>query len=606
MSPNIDLVVTTLKSLHQFDSTVDSLFAIFDEILLKPRLAFGNTVSTVQIVVDHRTIRTSGRETSLGLKDLFGNLHLLVDFINTSLPSSVAMPLSDRLIPRLITSLTSTWLPSALPFGLTEMNEFQNVLELVRHFAQHLDSIGWDGKEDLDEWIDLAPRNWLTKQREVLLANTRQELSRGLGFKSVERVETQKISRQENMFTGAQEGDNWDAGWSDDDDEQEKGHDRGEDDTTAWGFEDESQEAAGEEDHDDGAWGWGDEDDHSQSRAPKSPKRKDASVNGHGPRGEVEREVTLRETYSITTLPEAIIAIIRRILSDADTLASPASTNSPVLPALSGLFLLPTLVLAMYRAAAPMHYSKNPTGSMYLYNDSLWLAQELRTITSTREATRQGTRPTHKLKLENDIESLEVFGRRAYSREMETQRTILGDLLDGAQGFANCTSSPFAGECEIAITSTVDRIRETHGLWKSVLSRSALLQSLGSLLSTATNKIIVDVEDMGDISEAESQQLASFCSRIATLEDLFLPEQEPGNDVEVLPLTAVYCSSWLKFQYLANILDSSLVDIKYLWTEGELKLEFGAGEVIDLIEALFADSDHRRRAILEIRRSAAS
>jgi protein transport protein DSL1/ZW10 len=59
----------------------------------------------------------------------------------------------------------------------------------------------------------------------------------------------------------------------------------------------------------------------------------------------------------------------------------------------------------------------------------------------------------------------------------------------------------------------------------------------------------------------------------------------------------------LKFQYLANILDSSLADIKYMWTDGELGLEFTAEEVTDLIEALFADSDHRRRAIGEIRRT---
>ena len=50
-------------------------------------------------------------------------------------------------------------------------------------------------------------------------------------------------------------------------------------------------------------------------------------------------------------------------------------------------------------------------------------------------------------------------------------------------------------------------------------------------------------------------------------------------------------------------MESSLVDIKYLWTEGELALEFEADEVVDMIEALFADTDHRRKAIAEIRRS---
>lgn len=67
-------------------------------------------------------------------------------------------------------------------------------------------------------------------------------------------------------------------------------------------------------------------------------------------------------------------------------------------------------------------------------------------------------------------------------------------------------------------------------------------------------------------------------------------------------MTAVYVRNWLKFQYLVNILESSLADIKFLWVEGELRLEFSPDEVVDLIEALFAESDYRRKAIAEIRR----
>jgi len=67
-------------------------------------------------------------------------------------------------------------------------------------------------------------------------------------------------------------------------------------------------------------------------------------------------------------------------------------------------------------------------------------------------------------------------------------------------------------------------------------------------------------------------------------------------------MTGVYTPNWFKFVYLAEILESSLADIKYLWQEGELKLEFQFGEVVDLVEALFADSEYRRKAIAEIRR----
>ena len=111
---------------------------------------------------------------------------------------------------------------------------------------------------------------------------------------------------------------------------------------------------------------------------------------------------------------------------------------------------------------------------------------------------------------------------------------------------------------------------------------------------------------MPDISEPESQRLTVFCDRIAALEDLFLPQQLAGaaqKEQAAIPLTAVYTRGWLKFRYLANILESSLVDIKYLWEEGELRLEFEMDEVVDLIEALFADTEHRRRAIGDIRKA---
>lgn len=239
---------------------------------------------------------------------------------------------------------------------------------------------------------------------------------------------------------------------------------------------------------------------------------------------------------------------------------------------------------------------------MFLYNDSLWLAESLRRFTGTQFKQTGNINPGA---AGVEISALESFAKRTYGKEMESQRTIIGDLLDGAQGFTDCTESPFAQECDIAISSVVDRLREVYRQWRPVLSHSALLQSIGSLLSTVAKKFIVDIEDMSDISELESHRLAAFCARIASLEDLFTPPISSDTSIgeeQAIPLTAVYTPNWLKFQYLANILESSLVDIKYLWTEGELRLEFEAEELVDLVEALFADSDHRRRAIAEIRR----
>ena len=252
---------------------------------------------------------------------------------------------------------------------------------------------------------------------------------------------------------------------------------------------------------------------------------------------------------------------------------------NPIKPALPGLLTLPGLMLSLYRATAPNFYACNSSGNMFIYNDSLYMAEQLRKLAQDEILPHKSGETA----FGSDISALELFGKRAYGKEMDSQRTILSDLLDGAQDFSSCTEPPFAHECDVAISSVVDRLRELHKQWTPVLSHSALLQSTGSLLSTVVNKIIVDIGDMNDISEPESQKLASFCNRIALLEDLFLPEQADKKDTGEAPLprTAIYVPNWLKFQFLSN----------------------GVNELVDLIEALFSDSEHRRRAIAEIKRS---
>jgi protein transport protein DSL1/ZW10 len=318
----------------------------------------------------------------------------------------------------------------------------------------------------------------------------------------------------------------------------------------------------------------------------------------------------LTEHYTVTDIPDSVIDLIGKQISDSETIKLPEYVallqieenlitnlsryyNSRVSSSGTGLLALPTLILAMFKATAPSFYSmKLNSGQMYLYNDCMYLTEKIRSFLEDKGLS----------KFTSDIESLEKFGKASYSKEMQTQRTIITDLLDGVQGFANCSEQPFLGECENAINATVDRIRDIYREWGSILSHSALLQAVGSLISTVLDKVIIDIEDLSDISETESQRLVSFCNSLSKLEDIFMPEAQ--GEEETLSMAAVYVTNWLKFQYLINILESSLADIKFLWAEGELPLEFSPEEVIDLIEALFAESEHRRKAIAEIRRTA--
>lgn len=633
-STNMTSLVDAMTKMHLFDDIVQQLFKDIESIILTPRFQVDVSGTVCSLVVDDHHISTSGSSSDLSAQALFSDIDSIIDFLRSQLPSPIVEPLASLLMPRLVSRLISTWLASAVPEELDGLEDFEDTMSLVQHFSVKLDACKWPGKRELRDWTQSIPDIWLRKRQEISLDRVRSLLSQGFGtVETVERVETQRLSRNGEIFAGNAGGDDWDAGWSDEEptSPKEKAGPSGanaaaqvedEEDVSAWGLneekedtnEQESEENPGAAADEAEAWGWNDENEGEEShKLPKSKKsspRKPKSNGVPDVTRKAGREVTLTETYNITSLPREILAIIMQVVSDAERLETTDYADSPITAAAPNLLSLPGLILAMYRASASSSYLRLPSGPMFLYNDSIWLAERLQGLGS-HQTTASGkqiqSRTAYNLKLDTHILALETFGKRAYAKEMESQRTIITDLLDGAQGFTNCTEHPFKQECDIAVASTVDRLRDLNKEWKAVLSHSALLQSLGSLLSTVTNKVIVDIEDMPDISEPESQQLTTYSNRIAALEDLFLPTahsspagHNDGQDTHI-PLTALYTPHWLKFQYLVNILESSLVDIKYLWTEGELGLEFDTQELVDLIVALFADSPHRRNAIAEIK-----
>lgn len=253
--------------------------------------------------------------------------------------------------------------------------------------------------------------------------------------------------------------------------------------------------------------------------------------------------------------------------------------TSPIAPAASGIRSIPTLVLSVFRALAPLYYNVDLKSNMYLYNDCTYLSSQLP----------EGIN-------EKDVSQILIFGKRQYSREMEAQRTIFCDYLDGAQGFASCTEPLQRQECDRAITAVIQHLCSLHTAWQSVLSKSALYQTIGSLLNTVVTKLINDIEDLSDISEPESVALARYCADIAELEhELF-----PGRTPDAVPVTPIYCDGWMKFRYLEQILGSSMKEIMALVREGALR-EFETEELVELVRALFADSEFRSGCIEDIR-----
>ncbi|KAL4798924.1 hypothetical protein BDV19DRAFT_356420 [Aspergillus venezuelensis] len=601
----LEETISALDRMNELTAVIEDFWknlflAIIDPILLPSSDGYSHGVQ-----VEQSSITVDSQPTPASVSVVLDRILEALTFVHRSLPERILSSLSESFIPAVSSNLISHWLSTAIPTELDGMKDFEATLNCILQFAKSIESLGWHGQEELVSWANQAPRLWLTRRRVDSLDQVRKVLSASKGdSRQVERVEKKQVTEADEVLLDNSTSNDWDAGWDDEKDNEPQNN--AEEDVSAWGLNDDddaedkmaakSDNAASADDDEAGdAWGWT-EDDEEQEVAeekaqPKSTDSAQPSKTKEAGSHANPNEITLREHYTITDVPDSVIQIIQQQVSDSEAIST-SQSNTLVSSSGAGLLALPTLILAMFKATAPSFYGiKLNAGQMYLYNDSMYLAEKVRQVANDKQLTR----------LQGDIDALERFGKLAYSKEMQTQRTIVTDLLDGAQGFSQCSEQPFLGECENAVSATVDRVRDVYKEWQPILSHSALLQAIGSLASTVTDKIIIDIVDLGDISESQSQKLVSFCNQLSKLEELFQPEA--SDDTEPVPMTAVYVRNWLKFQYLINILESSLADIKFLWTEGELSLEFSAEEVIDLIEALFVESDYRRKAIADIKRA---
>ena len=526
-----------------------------------------------------------------------------IQYLYSHLPEELLDNVSRSLIPKVVAILITEWLNPSIPTDLGHLDDFDTMRAHVSSLAQSIDGYGSPSAIKLAQWLEQSPRIWLTKRKAETLDSVRRIFVVAQGnTHQVERMERQKASALSKQPT-----DDWNNSWDKEhrsSKETSSADGKDTDDTSGWGFDDDgdnndNQEDAQDRSHANGdveadAWGW-EEDDEDGSKA-KKPSSTDAKT-ANGDRQQTiadSQELILTEYYSVTDIPDHLVEVISRDISDAVTLQGALHPSLSDIPAASGLLALPTLALAMFRATASTHYANaSNLGNMNLYNDASYIADKLRDMNA----------PSGMQTIDADCAAMLKFARSAYAREMDTQRTVLNDLLDGAQGFGNCTQFPYAQEIENAVTTTVDRIRTVYMQWEPILSKSALLQSTGALLSTTIAKYINDIEELEDISEAQSHRLADFTSQFTALEDLFLATP-PGRELateDTVPMTAVYVNNWLKLQYLGQLLDSSLVDIEFLWSQGELSLEFSSEEVVDLVKALFADSSRRKAAITAVK-----
>ncbi|PSS00836.1 hypothetical protein BD289DRAFT_402349 [Coniella lustricola] len=581
---------------------------------------------------------------------LFSDLNIIFSYLDERLPPGLIESMSTLMMPEISSRIISQWLDPAVPPSLKDMEAFENIMAAAKSFCRQLRNSHFLGFNELQDWVEDAPKVWLTKCRETALDMVRTQLLGGLGApKSVERIEKQMISQAEGQeLAAAAEEDDWGAAWDDQGDQPQDqalppntkqilkpAEDLDEDAADAWGaWADEgdeektaepeapapAQESNDDDDDDAGdAWGWNDDDANEEPETAAQPQLQ-TQQQGSGAIPAGQRELTLKETYNISAMPDPVLELIFAIIEDGALLSETEHQGSLVAKAAAGLFTLPTLALAMFRAVGPYYYALAAGGNMFLYNDSTYLAEKLTDFTATWKTRDNLTAQAQRsLRLDNDISMLQSFATRAYSNEMSIQKTVLRDLLGGHIKI-NPSHKTQTGEQSLLIQDDLDscvdgaiaRVRSLAATWESILARSAWRQAVGSLVDTISLKIISDVMEAPSIGQEDAYSIAKQIATVTELDDLFLTSRAAmtrgtpaGAEHEMHPTTEApatmqYAPSWMRLKYLSEVLQSNLQDVRFLWLEGELSLFFGVDEVVDLINLSFEDNPRTRQVLKEI------
>ncbi|KAI1214773.1 uncharacterized protein F4807DRAFT_404484 [Annulohypoxylon truncatum] len=610
----LDDAVVGLKAYKELDQRMASFWHHLDEAIVGPRTNIeAHELPKIQRTDSHLTLSGSADKT---ITSLFSDLDQVMTYLSERLPEELVYSLSNVMMPDLIPRIIGTWLDIVVPASLAEMDGFQQVTEIVRTFCNRLQNLKFNGFQELQEWVDDAPKVWLSKCRGTALDSVRTKLAQGLGQpKEVERVETQTVLRSEgkelaaNGVTPRANDDDWGAAWDDGEADAKQDvsakPDTNEDDgTDAWGWgeddngaeepeapaEQPQAEPPAEEDPTE-AWGWGEED--AANAAPEDP----AAAAAVPSKDSQTRELTLKETYNISSMPEPVLALVSAVLEDAALLLGDEA--NPMAKTAAGLFSLPTLILAMFRAVSPYYYTLNTGGNMFLYNDATYLSERLSDLSKAWKVRSDlAPRAITMLRLDNDIKALQSFANRAYTSEISTQKTVLRDLLGGSQNLLQ-QDGLGTSDLEAQVDSATGHVRALAATWSTILSKSVWSQAVGSLVDTLAAKLVADVMDLAGIGQDEAYNIASLIARITELDDLFLPPTTAERE-NAVPTTAEYAASWLRLKYLSEVLQSNLQDVRFLWMESELSLYFTVAEVVELIGLSFVDNARTREVVREI------
>ncbi|KAJ6518886.1 hypothetical protein C8R45DRAFT_807703 [Mycena sanguinolenta] len=320
--------------------------------------------------------------------------------------------------------------------------------------------------------------------------------------------------------------------------------------------------------------------------------------------------VVPKESYLVSGRIRQIINLVEDVLKEGQKFAAsrifpPIETG---LPAGTVLLQSAASILDLYRSLYPVKFRnrlKAADAPMQFSNDCLFLSGE---ITRIQAATAAKNLAPVEDRLVECRTRLKIMSESWYEDTVEQYRQASNDIISrGAQGFTSTADQDRYDECETAVSRVVQEIKRLAQQWKRILNKSKYYTAIGMLTEAALSRVLEDILALPDIPEVESHRLSELCRMLHALEALFVEDtHQAGPAPNRREQTAEFClqgsfvvayvPSWLKFSYLSELMEASMVDISYLFDSGAL-VDFEIDELVRLVRALFADTPLRTNTI---------
>jgi centromere/kinetochore protein ZW10 len=476
-----------------------------------------------------------------------------IEFFNGAFKNT----LLERIIRRFATSLKGklrrSTFPKLFPASIGALDLFEKELDLAVQFETFLTDAGWSlSSHELTDWVNDFTSEWVDWRMSAYLERVRTSLD-GI-FLKLEEIPPELPAPADG--SGVQSpaahhdtADNWD--WKDDDEEP------------VTSTEEDHHVDAGDD------WAW--DDDADDVPKPKVPSTVPGNHSAREkPAGQVVASHQHRPLAYSTAVP-IMTDVIQEFCNEITQLGRPVT--KPI-----------SLILTLYRALSPLAYQALPS-PIVMYSDYNRLANWLLENSDSFAQEAQTLRDSSERILRD------IILQRQHQISTQLRRTDLLAPITQHDEYRRAVD-----ECLKEIESLVTECDDYVPL-------QVRLNIVGSVMTTLCSTMLASVQAIPDISEKDSERLASLIEHLSSAEKWFPvdgPQAESADpEATVNTSIAAYVASWIKLQYLHEILKSNLTDIQFLFDSGAL-VDFTPSELTSLIRALFADSEHARNAISHI------